>query len=60
MAILKKDILELIDQKLVRARSSWEEYHKLAPNSYWTWVEWGEIQILEQLKEDIEELEDIG
>lgn len=34
MAILKKDILELIDQKLVRARSQWEEYHKLAPNAY--------------------------
>lgn len=34
MAILKKDILELIDQKLVRARSSWNEYHKIAPNAY--------------------------
>lgn len=36
MAILKKDILELIDQKLVRARANWNEYHKLAPNSYGT------------------------
>lgn len=59
MAILKSDILDLIDHKLVSARISWEEYRKIAPNSYGTWVEWGEIQILEQLKEEIEWLEDI-
>lgn len=59
MAIIKKDILEVIDNRIAIAKKNYEDNRKIAPNAYWTWVEWGELNALELIKEEIELLEDI-